>query len=351
MIFDLLVFILVLAILVIVHELGHFLAAKKMGMYVEEFGFGFPPRIFSWKKKETRWSLNLIPLGGFVKIAGEEGERSNQQEEESEEEKAIPSERLFSAKPIWQRLIVLIGGVLMNFLLGWLLLSLVFLFGEEKSLLISAIEANSPAEVVGLKAGDKILGFQEPESFVNFINQHKGKEVTLQIEREGEKKEIKVVPRPQVNAGQGALGVSLVAGGVEKLPWYRSFWEGFISAVKIFAFVFIMLFKLIIGFFTGANLLNYLSGPVGIYQVTTQAAGLGLIYLVNLVALISLNLAALNIFPFPALDGGRIIFLIIEKIKGAPVSVRTQQIVNAIGFSLLILLVIIVSIKDIAKLI
>jgi regulator of sigma E protease len=395
MILNIIIFIAVLALLVLVHEFGHFLAAKKFKMYVEEFGFGFPPKIKGWKKGETTWSINAIPLGGFVKIAGEEGMDADshgldadsrgldkdqrgpdvnlhgqvvRQEEsieviESETEEIIidekiteinktteiSSDRYFSAKPIWQRIIVLISGVTMNFILGWLILVVVFTVGTKPIVVVSQVSKDSPAYVAGIKEGDKIVGYSDMNSFISYVNDNKGKEITLTVKNGQDTKEIKVTPRENVPSGEGPLGVGLSAGGVEHQPFFTAVADATKTAGIIFAAVYVMLFKLIASIFGGPNLFRYISGPVGIYQATTQATGLGIAFLANLVAIISLNLAALNIFPFPALDGGRVIFLIIEKIKGSPVKTKTQQLINGIGFGLLLALVLAASIQDIVK--
>lgn len=379
MIINILIFILVLAVVVIVHELGHFFAAKKSGMFVGEFGFGFPPRIWGKRKGETLWSINAIPLGGFVKIAGEDGEKEDvdyiptskvvSQEESVEvvetpteeliiEEKItkvdkfseISSDRFFSSKPIWKRIIVLVSGVLMNFILGWIILVVVFSFGTQPIVVISQVMNNSPAETVGIKEGDKIMGFSSVDDFIQKINESKGKEISLTIKRSQDTQIISVVPRLNPPEGEGALGVGLSAGGVEKMPFFQAVIEASKTAVSIFGMIYSMLFKLIASIFGGPNLFKYISGPVGIFQATSQAAGFGVGYLANLIALISINLAAINIFPFPALDGGRILFLIIEKIKGSPISSKIQQIVNGVGFALLLVLILAASVQDIIRL-
>jgi len=387
MFLDILIFIAVLAVLVLVHEFGHYLVAKKSGMYVEEFGFGFPPRLFAWKKGETVWSVNLIPLGGFVKIAGEdnetgEGEKGKEKSEQNStetdiliekkeieittqgeiyekdifiEEKFFPNKeenfqgKFFNQKPFWQRALVLMAGVIMNFIFGWILLAVVFGFGVEKSLLVLNVASDSPAEESGVMSGDKILDFSDVESFVSFVSQNKGKEITFFIERQGDKKEIKVIPRIEAPAGQGATGVELGISGVGKMPFFQAIWESLKSAAGMFVFIYVMLFKLIASIFTGGDLFSQVSGPIGIFKVTSQAASWGFLSLLNLVALISINLAAINIFPFPALDGGRLVILTAEKVKGKPVSASFQQIINGIGFALLILLIIFISIQDIRK--
>ena len=395
MILNIIIFIAVLALLVLVHEFGHFLAAKKFKMFVEEFGFGFPPKIKGWKKGETVWSINSIPLGGFVKIAGEEGDQDadnrdsntdsrGQNQEQTEiiaEEKEIgittsgdvferdvvveekffpqadadgrgqeiPKDRYFSSKPIWQRIIVLISGVAMNFILGWLILVAVFVVGTKPVVVVSQVAKDSPAYTAGIKEGDKIVGYSDLNTLINYVNENKGKEITLTVKNGQDTREIKVTPRVNIPQGEGALGVGLSAGGVERQPFFTAVADATQTAGIIFATVYVMLFKLIASIFGGPNLFQYISGPVGIFQATSQAAGLGIGFLGNLVAIISLNLAALNIFPFPALDGGRVLFLIIEKIKGSPIKTRTQQWVNGVGFALLLVLILAASIQDIVR--
>lgn len=374
MLIDILIFIAVLVVLVLVHEFGHFAAAKKFNMYVEEFGFGFPPRLFSWKKNETVWSVNAVPLGGFVKIAGEDGNngekdgggvailketvvRENEdvhQEREvvmvADDISDIPPHRFFSSKPIWQRAAVLFAGVVMNFLLGWLMLSGVMMIGAERSLIISQVSSDSPAKIAGIREGDKIIGFSEMDGFISYVNSKKGEEITLTIERGSERKEISLTPRIETPEGQGALGVLLLLGGAEKKSFLESISSGFSASVEVFSLIYVALFKLVASIFSGERLLSQISGPVGIFQATATASQLGIVYLLNFIGFISLNLAAINIFPFPALDGGRIVFLVLEKIKGSPVSVRVQQVVNGIGFALILLLILVVSVKDVSRL-
>ncbi len=381
MIISLLIFIAVLALLVLVHEFGHFIVAKKSGMRVEEFGFGFPPRLISWKKGETTWSINLIPLGGFVQIAGENGGEdkiknpsitTNQVDEivtvtETKEEIFVNGEevlekdevmiqaknqegRLFSDKPIWKRILVLIAGVTMNFLLGWIIISIILMFGVEKSVVVSAVSDGSPAQKIGIEAGDMILGYDNLDNFTSFVQANKGKEINLDVRRGKDVKKIIVIPRENPPEGEGSLGVGLSLGGVERQPFFSAIWDGLKRSVEMFGFIYRMLFKLIGSLFGGEALYKQVSGPIGIYKATTQATGLGIMYLANLIALISINLAAINIFPFPALDGGRVIVLIIEKIIRRPISLKVQQVINSAGFMFLILLMVLATFQDIKKL-
>lgn len=332
-----------LSILIVTHELGHFLAARKFGLLVEEFGFGLPSKkLWSRKIGETVYSANLLPFGGFVKIFGEDG--ANLQELPEEKRK-----RSFANLKIWQRATIISSGVVFNFILGWLIMSFIFFIGIPKAILITNVAPNSPAFEIGLKPGDKILGFENTKEAIEFINKNRDKEIEIKIERSKEILIFKTIPRKNPPAGQGALGINLADIGFEKRNLFASFWEGLKTSFELSAMIFKAVFELIIKAISGQGSFDSISGPIGIVKITGQAGQLGFIYLLQLLALISLNLAALNIFPFPALDGGRLIFLAIEKIKGSPVKPRIEQIVNSLGLIFLMILMVVITIKDIAK--
>lgn len=352
-------FLIILAILVLVHELGHFIVAKKSGLTVEEFGFGFPPRLFGVKKGDTLYSLNLIPLGGFVKILGEDGEQ-------------VGNPKSFAAKSIAARSLITIAGVTMNFLLAVLILIIGFGIGlpqvidqsnealaKNIQIQIVAIAPDSPAITAGIRLGDSIKSVKYNGSVTdirdimelqNTIGKYKGKEITLGVGRGTEILELKITPRANPPEGEGALGIALAKTGVVSYPWYQSVWLGIKSA-------FILTWAIILGFvgiiknaiFTG-QLTQDLSGPVGIAVLTGQAAELGYIYLLQLLALLSLNLTVLNLLPLPALDGGRLLFLGIEKIKGSKVNPKIENVIHAIGLALLMLLALLITWRDILKL-
>ena len=346
----LLIFILILGILVLVHEFGHFIVAKKSGLTVEEFGFGFPPRIFSFKVNETVYSINLLPLGGYVKILGEDGGETN-------------SPKSFSSKSAGIRSLITAAGVMMNFALGALLLIIGFYIGlpqvvneENKAIAknvqiqIIAISNNSPAEKANLKLGDSIEGFGEISIFQDFINQNKEKEISLKIKRGEDYLDIKAVPRANPPEREGALGIALAKTGLISYPWYQSVWLGIKSS-------FIITWEIIKGFFgliknliTVGKIPQEIAGPVGIAILAGQATALGFVYLLQLVALISLNLAVLNLIPFPALDGGRLLFLGIEKIKGSKVNPKIENVIHSVGIVLLLALVVLITYRDILKL-
>mgnify|MGYP001557858527 CR=1 FL=1 len=364
-----------LSILILVHEFGHFWVAKKFGLLVEEFGIGLPPRIWGKKIGETIYSINALPLGGFVKILGENGDEpiinnviaSSPEATEiishplslRAESEAISKTRSFVSLPISKRAIIIFAGVLMNFLLGWLVISIVFSIGIPQTVLITEIQSGSPASAVGLRAGDKIIGFSNVEEFINFVDINRGEEIVLKIERAGEisarggsasgGKEFKITPRINPPTGEGALGIGLVDAGLPKKSLPASFWEGLKTSAEMVKTIFMALFNLITKAVVGKASLEQVAGPIGIVKVTAQAGSLGFVYLLQLLALISLNLAVINILPFPALDGGRLLFLLIEKIKGSPLPVKFEKYANVVGMALLLFLMAVITIKDISR--
>ena len=353
MLIGIIIVIIFLSVLILIHELGHFFAAKKFGLWVQEFGFGLPPRIWGKKKGETVYSVNALPFGGFVKIYGEDQEENDSQLSArggSALGGAISDKtRSFSNLPAWKRAVILIAGVVMNFILGWVLISIVFAIGIPQAVFITDVKANSPAAESGILANDKILDFKTTKDFISFIDQNRGKEISLKIERAGKEIEIKSVPRKNPPAGEGALGIALIDAGQPKMNIFSALWGGLKSSFEVFSMIYVAIFKLIQAAILGKGSLAGLTGPVGIVKITGEVSKLGLLYLLQLLALISLNLAAINIFPFPALDGGRILFLIIEKIKGSPLPQKFERYANALGLALLLFLMLVITIKDIAR--
>lgn len=333
-----------LSILILVHELGHFWAARKFGLWVEEFGFGLPPRIWSRKIGETIYSVNALPFGGFVKIYGENGL--------SADSNGLDTDlrgKCFSFKPIRQRMIILSAGVVMNFIFGWLLLSAAFSIGVPQAILITEIRSDAPAAQAGILPGDKVVGFQKIDEFVDYIRRNRGKEIILKIERGREIMEFKVEPRLNPAVGEGALGVGLMETGLPRKNVLVSLAEGLKTSLETTAAIFAAIFNLFADFSAGRTPLERITGPVGIVEMTAQAGGLGIVYLLQFFALISLNLAVINVFPFPALDGGRLIFLLAEKIKGSPLPRRFENFANTLGMAFLLLLMAAITIKDISK--
>ena len=357
MLITILVFILILGLLIFVHELGHFITAKRAGIRVDEFGFGFPPRIWGIKKGETIYSINLFPIGGFVKIYGEEG-------------KGKKDPRSFASKPALTRAWILVAGVLMNFLLAAVLLSVGFFMGlpEEISdnqqnisnpqVQILQTAPNSPASQAGILMGDTIASLQFGDQILkttkvgevqDFISQHQGQEIIIGIQRGSEFFEKKLIPRENPPANEGLIGIALARTALVSYPWYQALYKGFISTFQLTLAIIVALAGLIWSLITTGHLMAEIGGPVKIFVLTGQAAKLGLIYILQFAALININIAIINIFPIPALDGGRLLFLLIEKIKGSPISQKIEGYAHTAGFALLILLMIAITWRDVVN--
>ena len=354
---SIILFLIVLSVLVLVHEAGHFFTALWMGMKVEEFGVGFPPRAWSKIKNGIRYSINWIPLGGFVKIKGESGE-----------DRMDPDS--FGSKPAWKRFIVLIAGVAMNMILAVVLFSIGYGIGlpqalddlpasahvREQQIYVADVAPESPASEVGLQSGDVLtsiddVAFVSAEEAQNYIQAHVDSEMTLRVKREQDFFVYSATPRELAIAGNNkVLGVSLVTTGIVSYPWYLAPVKGaettFIYTREILRAFGGLFSNLIVHQQVSADL----SGPVGIAAMTGQVAKMGFAYLLQFAALLSINLAVLNVLPLPALDGGRILFLAIEKIIRRPVPSRVEGTVHAAGFALLMILVVVITFKDITKL-
>lgn len=343
MFIDIIFIIIFLSLLIFVHEAGHFLAAKFFGMRVDEFGIGFPPRFFSRKMGETVYSLNWLPLGGFVKIYGE-----------NPAESVEGDPRAFNYQNIWKRFVVISAGVAMNFVFGWLVLSAVFMIGSEPSLLITGVQPDSPAELAGLDKGDKILTIESgseklenPESsrqFIDFVDRFRGKEFGLKIDRGGEIMILSVGSRANPSEGEGAIGIGIVSTGIEARPFFASLKEGFRESVGVAQAVIGAIYKL---FFVEPGLFKDVVGPPGIFSFAAEANRAGFAHFLNFMGVISVNLAVLNYLPIPALDGGRIVLLIIEKLKRSPIPPKIEQSVNTAGMAVLLAFLAFVTVRDI----
>jgi regulator of sigma E protease len=424
MFITILVFVIILGLLVFVHELGHFVVARRNGIKAEEFGFGFPPRIvgiqfLQGKKKEkvsevesiqvktldmkmgkdeiiqetvtemihniektvpvrkwriiwgnkdgddenekrdlheahqkrfsggTVYSLNWFPIGGFVRIKGEDGEGKKEADS-------------FAAKSPWIRIRVLVAGVAMNFLLAWVLLSVTFMVGSYQDvtgehvagskILIESIEQNSPADKMGLEIGDVIIKdgggtiFSSVEQVQQYINSNRGKEVTLVVQRGSEQLSLSGMPRLETQQGQGALGISGLGEVVNaRYPFFQSLWMGIAEIGNMFVAIFQLFGQLLHGQQTGVEVM----GPVKLAVFTGQIIPLGFVYILRFIAIFSVNLGIINVLPFPALDGGRILFVLIEKIKGSPVSRKVEQAFHTVGMMLLLALMLLITLREI----
>lgn len=341
-----------IAFLILAHEAAHFLTAKFFNMKVEEFGFGFPPRMFSWRPKggETEYSFNWLPFGGFVRIAGE-NDRITDGAETFAELSSDEKKRIFAFQPAWKRAIVTGAGVGMNFVLGWVLLSFVLMLGSPSVLMISGIQPNSPAATVGLVSGDVVKEFSRAQDFISFVNAHRGENITLHIVRGGKELEINATPRREVVKNEGALGVFLAEGGQPRMGFFGALREGFTSMFAIAQLTLMGFWQLLTNLFGHARLLEGVVGPIGIVSVAVETGKIGFVYVLQLIAFISVNLAVMNLIPFPALDGGRLLFLGLEKLKGSPLPKRLEAYANGFGFAFLLILIVLISARDVMALI
>ena len=358
--------IVILGLVVVVHEWGHYIAAKKFGVKVEEFGFGFPPRAKKlFKRGETEFTLNWIPFGGFVKLLGENPDDVNRTEEDQT--------RSIASKPKWQQAIILVAGVFMNFLLAGVLFSIGFMSGMPVSIdadnttainrhvIISSVQKDSPADVAGLPAGVQLVSLdgnteavQSVAAMQAYIQSHANQPIVVGFEKK--KNDIETVTiTPQEGlaaAGKPGIGVGLDMTGEIRMPFFKAIGEGFATAARMVAQIFIFFVHFIGGLFGAGEGVSSsdVTGPVGIAGLATQAFNMGIIYLLTFIAIISANLAVLNLIPFPALDGGRLLFIGIEAITRKKMNENVVGWVNTIGFGLLVILMLFVTYKDITKL-
>ncbi|MFH1671173.1 MAG: site-2 protease family protein [Candidatus Portnoybacteria bacterium] len=363
MFLTILIFILVLGLLIFVHELGHFIMAKRAGLRIEEFGFGLPPRVFGIKRGGTIYSLNLLPIGGFVKIFGENG---------SKEQDSSKDKRAFYNQTLTRRAIIILAGVIMNFILAAFLLGIGHWLGlptiiqdgqiadfEDVRIQVAQVAPDSPAEGAEIRMGDGIkelavdsekLGVRTISQVQEFISIHKGEEISITIERGEDVFKKKVLARTNFSQNEGSLGIALVQTAIISQPWYKAIWMGFLSALTLVGVIVITLASLVWQLLTTGQVMIEGGGPVYIFNLTGQAAQLGFIYVLQFTAILSINLAIINILPFPALDGGRLIFLLIEKIKGSPVSQKIEGMAHTVGFVILILFMVAITWRDMIRL-
>lgn len=346
----LLIFLIVLSVLIFVHELGHFLAARRAGIKVEEFGFGFPPRVWGKKIGETIYSVNAIPFGGFVRLYGEDADVKEDKERSFYNQGKATRARVISA------------GVFMNFLLGVFAFSIIGWFlgvpqatGEVK--VIKTAEG-SPAVQAGLKEGDIVTQVNSRQvktskDFQQIVNQNKGEEISLLVKRGQDVFTARATPRISPPENEGALGVVITDIEIAKPPLYKRpfvvFWQGLKEAVFWVTTV-VLAVAQAIGQAARGTAPEGLAGPVGIFQLTGQVARSGALSLMSFIGILSVNLAVLNILPFPALDGGRLLFIFIEGIVGRRVIPRVERVAHTVGMILLLLLLLLITIQDIGRL-
>lgn len=367
-----LLFILVLFVLILVHEFGHFLMAKKTGMQVDEFGIGFPPKLFGIKKGETEYTLNALPIGGFVKIWGENGEElfSPVESETGEGETKsikVDTSRAFTSRPKWAQALVLVAGVTMNILFAWFLFSITFMTGvhtvvDEKDasdsalLYIASTIPDSPASslplgsvVTSVSSGEKKIDSPTTGEFQSLVYGAGSNELEINYELEGELSKVLIAPvqgLSEENPDKYLLGVSLVMVDIVKESFFTAIVNGFKETMYGLKSITVGLYEMVIGETDFAQV----SGPVGIVGMVDEAASYGFTALLTFTAVISLNLAVINLLPFPALDGGRLVFVGIEAITRKQIPPEWSGRVNLIGFGILMLIMIAVTYNDIVRL-
>lgn len=359
--FNVLIFVFILGFIVFVHEFCHFIAAKKAKAKVEEFCIGFPPRILKKKRGDTLYSVGIIPWGGFVKIMGED-----------------PTEKqkkgFFYTLNFGQRFWIILAGVISNFLLAILFFTIAYSLGypqvieneretrlaKDVGIQIIFVQKDSPAEKAGILIGDKIIKMKsqreeispkEIKEVQNFSKRYAGEIVKIEIKRGKKNLEVKLIPRKKTLPNEGAMGVMLAKVGTIKYSPANAFLLSFKVSFEYIKLTFWALGRIIKDAFLGKKTPGLeLTGPIGAGSIFSRVANLGFSYIIYFTALISLSVAIFNSLPFPALDGGRFLFLIIEKIKNSPINPKIEKTINQIGFALLIILTIFITIKDIIRL-
>ncbi len=387
MLLTIIVFFIVLSILVFVHELGHFWVAKKCGLVPEEFGFGYPPRIIGWQKlkgekkegdrlvpvskwrtikgnaapepvegmqPDTIYSINWVPIGGFVKLG--------------EDDVAAEDVNHFNNKPIWQRALILFAGVFMNYVLAAVIISIGFMIGlpqttsdldssaqiSNQQIQVVEVIKDSPAAQAGLAMSDVIVSIDQlPMTSLDvmekYVDGHRGKKLAYEIKRDNKEFTVNITPEVRQETNKGGIGVAIVSTGLVRYPFLIAIWEGIKTSTYLLWAILLAFYDLLKGWLTGAGVSADLAGPIGIAALTGQATRMGFVYLMQFTALLSINLAIINALPIPALDGGRLLFLLIEKIKGSPVKKEVEGTIHYVGFVLLMVLVVFVTFHDVAK--
>ena len=335
----------VIVVIIIAHELGHFITAKASGIKVEEFGLGFPPRLLSIRRGETVYSLNAILLGGFVKMAGEEDPKA---------------ERSLASKGIGTRLMVLSAGSLMNALLPLLLFSIAFMIPHDVvigQVVVEEIATGSPAARADIRAGDTIISINDKKinstlDLSRYIQINLGKEITVLVVRsDSSKEEVKLVTRWQPPQGEGAIGVAVRTLEPTIVSQSEPFWRAIPMGISQTIETMVLFKNGILSLIIGAVPME-VTGPIGIAQIATEVAKAGVSPLLEFAAFLSINLAILNILPLPALDGGRIAFVLLEWVRrGKRISPKKEGLVHLVGLLMLIGLILVITYQDIIRII
>ena len=348
--FSLLRFGAVFSLLVFVHEAGHFLAAKWRKVAVEEFGFGLPPRIWGKKFKGTIYSLNWIPVGGFVKLKGEDPEAA-----------LIGDVDSFSVKSKKSRAVIVLAGVVGNVLLAWLIFSFLFAIGNPSisgKVVIEEVVSGSPAETAGLRKEDVVLAVDDQkvgttEGLILKVQERAGSPVDLRVDRQGQALQMQVVPRSGPPEGEGPLGIKIALVGPEvtltRYPLWQAPWYALSEVGRIVKSMVAGFGAMVVRIFTRGQVPTEVMGVVGIKALTDVAAGMGKRFFLQFIALLNLNLFIFNLLPIPALDGGRLLFLGFEAALRRKLNPKIEKIANNLSLALLLLLSALITIQDISR--
>lgn len=359
MILTAIIFLVILTILVLIHELGHFLVARMVGVRVEEFGLGLPPRVWGKKFGDTIYSLNWLPIGGFVRLAGEDADS-----DAKVKVKGVKLREYFWARSKKERSVILAAGVFMNFVLAVGITAALLVTGVKEpsgKVHVERVVAGSPAEKAGIRLNDTIVSVATqnnppmmltiPTELISFVNEEKGNEVALRVIREGKEMTLTVVPRKEVPPGEGPLGVAISDLETRKYTLIeapgKSLAINVLRAKEMLVSLGSTVWRLVTLRAPEADV----AGPIGIAQVTGQAVKFGVQAVLEFASILSLNLAVLNILPIPALDGGRLAFVLLEKILGKKVRPAFEKSTHQIGMIVLLGLILLVSINDILRLV
>jgi regulator of sigma E protease len=359
MLVTILVFIVILSILVLIHELGHFLIAKKFGIKVEEFGYGFPPRLFGKKIGETLYSFNLLPIGGFVKLYGEDEAGGGSLKKSQTHEHSHDLNRAFFAKPAWQKALVVFAGVVMNFVLAVVIISYLFTVKgvavpTEHIRIVEVVEG-SPAARAGIREGDEALSINgkkltEPKEFIDLTKKSAGKPLKLEVKRGDQLLDLTLTPRTVTPDGEGPLGVAINNIEVKKYAWYEAPFYGTLEAFKFSWMILSGIGGILFNLVSRGQAPTDVAGPVGVAQLVGQAVGISYEAVLWVAALLSLNLAVVNVLPIPALDGGRLFFILIEMVFRKKVSAKYETMAHAVGLAVLLALILLITVFDVTRL-
>lgn len=360
MLLTIVVFALILSVLVLVHEAGHFFVAKLLKIKVEEFGFGLPPRAFGIKYGETLYSINWLPIGGFVKLYGEDEAGSGSVSLKKQKIDKKDAHRAFFSRPKWQKALVVSAGVIMNFILAVVIITFLFavvgVATPTNRVLVAEVAKGSPAESAGLRQGDLIetvMGkkITTTEGMIVLTKANEGKEISITVKTKDDKEEfIKVTPRKVYPKDQGPVGIAIEQEFVnKKYPWYEAPFVGVKEAVKETIMIVEGLAGLVMQLITKGAVPTDVAGPVGIAQLTGKVVDIGFAAVLSFVALLSLNLAIINILPIPALDGGRLLFIVIEAVTRKKVNPEIEGYAHTIGMAVLLALIALITLHDVLR--